>query len=152
MVVLLRLNWLLSCQLLVSNKTNTNLPCKFLAQQHSLPGQYPDPPQVVLGQFIYKTAMPGFQCKQDLARPAFPQNQKLTRPTLPSKQDVSHPTYLLKQQYSKLGSTTPSSPPCASPYSSVAFSVPQSAPPPLSTAVCSSTSLYSVVCSTTSNS
>ncbi|CAL1300504.1 unnamed protein product [Larinioides sclopetarius] len=89
----------------------------------------PGPPQVVLGHFVYKIAMLGFQCKQDLARPVFPQKQKFTRATLPSKQDVSHPTSLLKQQYSKLGSTPPPSPPCASPYSSVAFSVPLSAPP-----------------------
>ncbi|CAL1301250.1 unnamed protein product, partial [Larinioides sclopetarius] len=88
----------------------------------------PGPPQVVLGKFIYKTALPGFQCKQDLARPAFPQKQKFTRATLPSKQDVSHPTYLLKQQYSKLGSTPPPSSPCAS----LPLSVPLSAPPPLS--------------------
>ncbi|CAL1295232.1 unnamed protein product, partial [Larinioides sclopetarius] len=85
----------------------------------------PGPPQVVLGQFIYKTAMPGFHCKQDLARPAFPQKQKLTRATLPFSVPQSAPPPLsVRQSAPPPLSVRQSAPP--------PLSVRQSAPPPLS--------------------
>ncbi|CAL1271516.1 unnamed protein product [Larinioides sclopetarius] len=132
MVVLLLLNRLLSCQLLASNKTNTNLPCKFLSQQHSLPGQYLDPPHK-LNWASLSTRLPCQVFNASRIWPVQLFHRSKNSPGQffhPSK--VSHPTYLLKQQYSKFGSTPPLSSPCASPYSSVAFSVLQSAPPPLS--------------------
>ncbi|CAL1279514.1 unnamed protein product, partial [Larinioides sclopetarius] len=85
----------------------------------------PGPPQVVLGQFIYKTAMPGFHCKQDLARPAFPQKQKLTMATLPFSVPQSAPPPLSVPQSAPPPLSVPQSAPPP-------LSVPQSAPPPLS--------------------